>query len=143
MPILALGQTNKKGFTELNMGIATIDGYKFYDAFPGASLLIGKTFSKNGLVSEYQVGIAFPTVCTGKVAVGYGDLSRNIMIACRPYPLTFGPQIKLGKLTSSFEVGFNNTFSFDAGFIATVGYRWQFKNKKWQFKNKKNNGYYN
>ena len=44
----------------------------------------------------------------------------------RPWPLFIGPQAKLGRLTLSFEVGFNNELSF--GLIATIGYRWFFKN---------------
>jgi len=43
VPILALGQAEKRTFTELNIGIAAIDGYDFGDAFPGASLLFGQT----------------------------------------------------------------------------------------------------
>jgi hypothetical protein len=130
IPMFVLGQIEKRQFTELNLGVATIDGYEFSDAFPGASLLYGQTFADNGLVTEYQVGLAAPTILTGKLAIGGGNLDRNIMIACRPWPLTFGPQIKLDWFTTSFEVGFNNGISFDAGLIVTVGFRWQFKGKK-------------
>ena len=129
VPMLALGQAEKRTFTELNIGVAAIDGYDFYDAFPGASLLIGQTFANNNLVTEYQIGLAAPTILTGKLAVGGGNLDKNIMLACRPWPLTFGPQIKLEWFTASFEVGFDDDISFNAGLIATIGFRWQFKKK--------------
>ena len=130
IPMLVLGQEEKRTFTELNIGVAAIDGYDYDDAFPGASLLVGRTVAKDGLVTECQIGLAAPSIFTGKLAIGGGNLDKNIMIACRPWPLAFGPQFKYNIFTASFEVGFNNSISFDAGFIATVGFRWQFKNKK-------------
>jgi len=127
VPILALGQSERRAFTELNIGIASINSYNFSPLLPGASFLFGQTFANKGLVTEYQIGIAAPTLLTGKIAIGGGDLDKNIMVACRPFPLTFGPQAKLGWFTTSLEVGFNNNVSFYAGLIATVGFRWQFK----------------
>ncbi len=129
VPMLALGQAEKRTFTELNIGVAAIDGYDFGDAFPGASVLFGQTTANNGLVTEYQIGLAAPSILTGKLAVGGGNLDKNIMLACRPWPLTFGPQIKLEWFTASFEVGFDDDISFNAGLIATIGFRWQFKKK--------------
>ena len=129
VPMLALGQAEKRTFTELNIGVASIYDYDFDDAFPGTSVLFGKTVAENGLVTEYQIGLALPSILTGKLAVGGGNLDKNIMVACRPWPLAFGPQVKLGWFTASFEVGFNDYISFDAGLIATVGFRWQFKKK--------------
>lgn len=129
VPILALGQAEKRTFTELNIGVASIDDYDFSDAFPGTSVLFGETTANDGLVTEYQIGLALPSILTGKLAVGGGNLDKNIMFACRPWPLFFGPQIKLNWFTASFEVGFNDDISFSAGLIATVGFRWQFKNK--------------
>ena len=129
VPMLVLGQAEKRTFTELNIGVAAIDGYDLGNAFPGASVLFGQTFANNGLVTEYQIGIALPSILTGKLAVGGGNLDKNIMLACRPWPLAFGPQIKLEWFTASFEVGFNDDISFNAGLIATIGFRWQFKKK--------------
>ena len=62
VPILALGQAEKRTFTELNIGIAAIDGYDFGDAFPGASLLFGQTFANNNLVTEFDCGVSPGTV---------------------------------------------------------------------------------
>ena len=130
IPVLVFGQADKKSFTELNIGVAAIDGYSFDDWFPGASLLFGQTFANDGIVTEYQIGIALPAIATGKLAIGAGDINKNIMFAVRPWPLSLGPQIKLGIFSASFEVGFNNGISFDAGFIATIGWRWQFGGQK-------------
>ncbi len=132
VPIVLFGQENNKvKFLELNIGIAAIDGYDFSDGFPGASFLFGQTkqFSDNGIF-EYQVGIAAPSIITGKVAVGYGNLKNNIALAVRPWPLLIGPQAKIGNFTFSFEVGTDSEISFDAGLISTVAYRWTIGGKK-------------
>jgi hypothetical protein len=130
--MLVFSQENKeKKFIELNIGIAAIDGYDFNDAFPGASVLFGQTIqiTDNGIF-EYQVGIAAPSIVTGKVAVGYGNLKNNIALAVRPWPLLIGPQAKIGNFTFSFEVGTAQEISFDAGFISTIAYRWTIGKKK-------------
>ena len=128
--MLALGQAERRTFTELNLGLASIYGYDFGEAFPGASILAGKTFANKGLVTEYQIGLALPSILTGKLAIGGGNLDKNIMVACRPWPLFFGPQVKLGWFTASFEVGFDDIISFDSGLIATVVFSRKLKNRK-------------
>ena len=130
--MVLFGQENKENkFIELNIGLAAIDGYDFNDAFPGASVLFGQTrqISDNGIF-EYQVGIAAPSIITGKVAIGYGNLKNNIALAIRPWPLLIGPQAKIGNFTFSFEVGTDSEISFDAGLISTVGYIWTIGGKK-------------
>jgi hypothetical protein len=132
VPMALFGQENKESkFIELNIGLAAIDGYDFDDAFPGASILFGQTrqISDNGIF-EYQVGIAAPSIVTGKVAIGYGNLKNNIALAVRPWPLLIGPQAKIGNFTFSFEVGTDSEISFDAGLISTVAYRWTIGGKK-------------
>ena len=132
VPMVLFAQENKENkFIEFNIGLAAIDGYDFNDAFPGASILFGQTrqISDNGIF-EYQVGIAAPSIVTGKVAVGYGNLKNNIALAVRPWPLFFGPQAKIGNFAFSFEVGTDSEISFDAGFISTVAYRWTIGKRK-------------
>lgn len=53
---------------EWNAGISHID----LDAyFPGCSYLIGSTYiTKSNLVLDAQIGLAFPTLITGKLGVG-------------------------------------------------------------------------
>ena len=132
VPMLLSAQENKESkFIELNIGLAAIDGYDFNDAFPGASILLGQTrqISDNGIF-EYQVGIAAPSIVTGKMAFGYGNLENNIALAVRPWPLFIGPQAKIGNFTFSFEVGTDSEISFDAGLISTIAYRWTIGGKK-------------
>ena len=139
IPMVLFGQENKENkFIELNIGLAAIDGYDFNDAFPGASVLFGQTrqISDNGIF-EYQVGIAAPSIITGKVAIGYGNLKNNIALAIRPWPLLIGPQAKIGNFTFSFEVGTDSEISFDAGLISTVAYRWTLGKRKKKEKNLK------
>jgi len=127
IPLGLFGQRkNTQTFIEINIGVASIDDYDFSDPWPGSSVLFGQTFefTKNG-VFEYQIGIAFPAIITGKLALGAGSLKNNIGLAIRPWPLTIGPQGKIGNFSFSFEVGNNDTASFDAGYIATIGYRFQ------------------
>tara|TARA_Y100000739_G_C20536154_1_gene431363 strand:+ start:648 stop:1043 length:396 start_codon:yes stop_codon:yes gene_type:complete len=123
------GQKEKQSFLELNIGVAAIDGYEFKNnTFPGCSFLFGQTYLSGNLVTEWQAGVALPTLMTGKVFVGRGDLDYNFGIGIRPWPLCIGPQAKLGRLTMSFELGYANELSFNAGLIASIGYRWFFKN---------------
>lgn len=82
------------------------------------------TINKGNIVFEHQVGFAFPSVVTGKLAYGIGNLKKYIAIAVRPWPLSVGPQAKIGKLSLSFEVGNNDGISIDAGFISPIAYRW-------------------
>ena len=125
-PILVSGQENKtEKFIELNIGMASIDGYTIGLGWPGASLLWGQTHQiAENRIFEHQVGFAYPSIVTGKLAYGIGNLEKYIAIAVRPWPLTVGPQAKIGKLSLSFEVGTDDGISFDAGFISTIAYRW-------------------
>jgi hypothetical protein len=131
-PILAFGQEkNKEKFLELNVGLATIGSYNPNDISPGTSFLYGQTieFAEKGIF-EYQLGIAAPSIVTGKLALGLGNIKKYIGIAVRPWPLTVGPQAKVGKLSLSFEVGTAEEISFEAGFISTIAYRWTIGGKK-------------
>ena len=130
IPTSVFGQKEKQSFVELNLGVAAIEGYEFKNnTFPGCSFLFGQTYLSGNLVAEWQAGLAAPTLMTGKVFFGGGDLDRNFGVGIRPWPLFIGPQTKLGRLTISFEVGFaSSQISYDTGLIATIGYRWFFKN---------------
>ena len=129
LPMLLRGQTEKRMFTELNVGIASVDSYKFDWVMPGASVLWGQTYSKSGFVSEWQIGLAAPSIVTGKLFIGQGNLDNNIGIGIRPWPVFIGPQAKLGRLTFSFEISPYQEISMETGLIATVGYRWTVNKK--------------
>tara|TARA_Y100000385_G_scaffold210200_1_gene218050 strand:+ start:184 stop:609 length:426 start_codon:yes stop_codon:yes gene_type:complete len=131
IPGFIFGQTTKKTFIEMNVGIASVDDYDFSGIFPGTSVLFGKTTSfDSGLVTEAQIGLALPSILTAKLGFGAGNLDKNILLTLRPWPFFIGPQLKLYNFTASFEIGLNNEFSFESGLIATLGYRWKLKNRK-------------
>lgn len=131
IPAFTFGQTTKKSFIELNVGIASVDGYDFSEIFPGTSVLFGKTTSiGGGLVTEAQIGLAAPSILTAKLGFGAGNLDNNILLTLRPWPFFVGPQLKLYNFTASFEIGLNDDISFASGLIATLGYRWKLKNRE-------------
>ena len=127
LPVIILGQKERNKFIEGNIGIASVDDYDFSFPFPGCSALYGETYSNDGLVTEWQLGLALPTIATAKLFVGGGNLKNNIGIGIRPWPLFIGPQAKIGRVSFSFEVGTNSEASFETGLIATMGYRWTIK----------------
>ncbi len=132
---VAFGQTEKKQFIELNGGIASIGSYDYSMPMPGASVLYGQTFQKNNLLLEWQFGVAFPSIVTGKLGIGLGTLNSNYILSIRPWPLALGPQLNIRNLSVSFEVGIPDGNmdvmpSMGAGFIFTIGWRWQVKSKK-------------
>jgi len=54
---------------EWNAGVSYIDDGLY---FPGCSYLIGTTYiTKSNLVLDAQIGLAFPTLATGKVGEGF------------------------------------------------------------------------
>jgi hypothetical protein len=102
-------------FFELNIGLAVLGLYDPEAAVvPGASFMYGGTFPNEGLVYELQIGAALPTLFTGKIGVGIGDLDRNIIFALRPWPFTIGPQVKIEHITFSLEIGTAEESSFRA-----------------------------
>ena len=134
VPILALGQTEKKSktFLEINGGVAEA----WIGWIPGASVLWGTTTQYNNkLIGEYQVGLAFPSIVTGKCAVGFGNLDYNLMLGLRPWPLFIGPQVKLGPLTFSAEWGARHYgISLETEVILTAGIRLKIKSKEKKLK---------
>ena len=134
VPMLALGQTEKKSkkFLEINGGAAEA----WIAWIPGASVLWGTTTQYNNkLIGEYQVGLAFPSIVTGKCAVGFGNLDYNLMLGLRPWPLFIGPQVKLGPLTFSAEWGARHYgISLETEVILTAGIRLKIKSKEKKLK---------
>ena len=82
VPLLTFSQS-KNIYKEFNFGIAVLDG----SAFPGASFLIGNTsYYSNNTLLDYQIGIAFPSIVTGKVGFGIGNEDFATIIGFRPWP---------------------------------------------------------
>lgn len=82
VPLLSLSQSNNT-YKEINFGVALFD----HNGFPGASFLFGKThYYMNNTLLDYQLGIAFPSILTGKVGFGMGNEDFATIIGFRPWP---------------------------------------------------------
>ena len=127
---------------EWNTGVAYIDDIDGY--FPGCSYLIGTTYiMENNVVVDAQIGLAIPTLVTGKVGVGFKAENAIITAGIRPYPshsyLQFQwlPENKNHSFIFSFEesaysMTWNDDWYGPSAFsirLATVGYRWNLGSK--------------
>ena len=81
-PLLTLSQSNNT-YKEINLGITLFDD----SGFPGASFLFGKTnYYTNNTLLDYQLGVAFPSIVTGKIGFGIGNEDFATIIGVRPWP---------------------------------------------------------
>ena len=127
---------------EWNAGVCATDDV--VDYFPGCSYLIGTTYiTKSNLVLDAQIGLAFPTLATGKVGIGFKAENVIITAGIRPYPshaylqLQWLPYNKRHSFIFSFEESANSMTgdynwegrSFYSIRLATVGYRWNLGSK--------------
>ena len=121
---------------EWNAGVSYIDDGLY---FPGFSYLIGTTYiTKSNLVLDAQIGLAFPTLVTGKI--GFGLKAKNTIITAgiRPFPshayiqMQWAPNNKHHSFIFSYEesaYSMTNNYDWDGWSaysyrLATVGYRW-------------------
>ena len=118
MPLLSFSQSNNT-YKEFNFGLALFDGN---NAFPGASFLIGKTnYYSNNTLLDYQAGLAFPSIVTGKLGFGIGDEDFATIIGFRPWPTSSYLQFSIKKRHNlSVEYGF---FYDEVVTIITYGIR--------------------
>ena len=110
---------SKNTYKEFNLGIAIMDN-DF--AFPGASFLFGKTnyFSNNTLL-DYQLGIAFPSIVTGKIGFGIGNEDFATIIGFRPWPTCPYLQLNLKERHNlSIEYGYFGEYQVT---LLTYGFR--------------------
>ena len=110
---------------------------------PKGSLGINTYITKSNLVLDAQIGLALPTLATGKVGVGFKGENAIITAGIRPYPshayLQFQwlPNNKHHSFIFSFEESANSITgnynwegpSFYSVRLATVGYRWNLGSK--------------
>ena len=131
IPIIGFSQNSNK-YKEFNAGVYVNNlefggwsGIDFDFIFPGASFLWGKTnYYSNNLFFDYQVGVAFPSLITGKAGLGIGNQDS---------PVTFSTGIRPWPLTYYVQLDFNNRFiisiepfissGIDGTGIATIGFR--------------------
>ena len=119
---------------EFNLGYCQVDsepqGYG-PDGWGGASFLKGKTVvTKSNFVYETQIGLAFPSVITGKVGAGYyfENLNTMFLVGLRPIPshgylqMQWVPKEKNYAITISYEVSAYSQVRVDNWSYST--YRW-------------------
>ena len=125
-PIVSFSQSfNYNGYKEINVGLYVIPEYFVY---PGASFLWGKKkYYNNKTFLDYQIGIAFPTIVTGKVGYGIGDRDYATIFGIRPFPTSTYIQFSFNEKNNiSFEYVLPDLFETDMlerGIIITYGYR--------------------
>ena len=109
----------KSYYTELNVGLAKT--YEYVDYGLGFSFLRGETYIfKNNFFFDWEIGLAFPTVATGKLGVGLRKNKIDYSIGLRPYPFTTYFQIgsapsKNGNWVVSFEYNPREEFTIFSG----------------------------
>ncbi len=123
-------------FVEWNFGVAFI-GDNFI--FPGTSVLWGKTYiNENNSIFEYEAGLAFPSLITGKLGIGKKFNNTQVIVGVRPFPFNCFLQSSFAKEKKGYwiaSVEFNplypdKSFSFGSKAIINFGYRWNIiKNK--------------
>lgn len=122
-----------QSFFEWNIGAAYVEIDGDLGVFPGTSFLLGQTKQfKNDMVLEYEAGLAFPTVLTGKIGVGKKFGKTTTILGVRPFPFnvyvasTFAHG-KRGYAIVSAEgnpVSHDYLISFLSYGVLNVGYRW-------------------
>ncbi|MDC1028585.1 hypothetical protein OAQ90_01415 [Schleiferiaceae bacterium] len=137
-------------FTSLEWNIGICESNDYFEYVPGCSYLISTTYiTKNNLVLDAQIGLAAPTLVTGKVGVGYKAKNAIITAGIRPFPshaylqLQWLPNNKSYSFILSYEesaasffdsyrytdFGFWPSASYQSYRLATVGYRWNLGSK--------------
>ena len=136
---------SKSSFIEWNVGVAKIGQGNLNEdlldgsLFPGTSLLYGSTYiNENNTIFEYEVGIAFPSIVTGKIGIGKMIDDIKLIIGVRPFPFNLFyqaslPSGKRGYFILSLEynpLDQEQFISMGSKGLFTIGYRWNLKKKK-------------
>ncbi len=128
-------------YSEINAGIST----GVIPIFPGASSLVGATVRyPSGFIVDYQGGIAFPTLLTGKVGVGLPvDYNMDLTVGVRVLPSSIYAQLLVKRPTKKSDLVFTaEALAWSPAFgqysILTVGWRFNDDNKLFGWKNKLN-----
>ena len=115
-------------FTELNTGISM----GIAPLFPGVSFLMGESIKYNsGVILEYEGGIAFPSIFTGKAGIGFSlDEKFDLTAGVRPWPTSTYLQLqshrpdKLRDILFTVETMNWGSTSFYQSAMFTVGWRY-------------------
>ena len=112
-------------YNEKNIGVCTT-GYWCEGGFPGASYLRVKTKTNGKTFSEFQYGIALPTIFTAKVVAGVQLDKSRIGMGLRIYPLAFGPQMEFHNKKRSLSISVEACYGYymdPVGILITLGFR--------------------
>ena len=124
-------------FFEFNYGLALLHETNFL--FPGASLLLCETITyPNNTIIEYEAGLAFPSIITGKIGIGKKLNKIKLIAGIRPFPSnlylqTSFNQRKKGYWLMSIEynpMDKNSTISLYSKALFTIGYRWDMHKRR-------------
>ena len=139
--VLTTNAQTRTTYSEINAGIST----GAIPIFPGASSLVGATVKyPSGFIVDYQGGIAFPTLLTGKIGAGIQvDHNMDLTIGIRALPSTVYAQLLVSRPNKKSDIVFTAealTWSaFGQYYILTVGWRFNKDNKLFGWKNKLTN----
>lgn len=125
------GQTTTP-YIEVNTGFST----GIVPFFPGASVLYGATDKyPSGFIMDYEAGIAFPTLVTGKFGIGYDANGTEITGGIRPWPLATYGQVRIDRPNKNSDIvlsieGMWFSSEFVQRAIFTIG--WRFDHKRYK-----------
>ena len=138
----ATAQPIRTTYSEINAGIST----GVVPIFPGASSLVGATVRyPSGFLIDYEGGIAFPTLLTGKIGVGIPvDYNMDLSVGVRALPSSIYAQLLVKRPTKKSDLVFTaEALAWSPAFgqysILTVGWRFNDDNKLFGWKNKLTN----
>jgi hypothetical protein len=121
-PIFLWSQSNNT-YKEFNFGIAVVDDF----GFPGASFLFGQTnYNSNNTLLDYQIGIAFPSIVTGKIGFGIGDTDFATIFGFRAWPTCPYFQLSLKErhnFSFEYHIFKESEFFLGTSLIFTYGIR--------------------
>ena len=135
--LTSLAQNNANwSYWEFNAGLASV--YEAEAFFPGCSFLIGRqtSFGKSGFVDQ-QIGLAFPSIVTGKIGVGSKTEKASVSAGVRLFPgfayVQFATKSQQRNFTVSIERALQSRpigWSFFSDYLLTFGYQWPIGAKK-------------
>ena len=119
-------EKSKNSFVEWNFGVAyTDDSF----VFPGTSVLWGRTYiNENNSIFEYEAGLAFPSLITGKLGIGKKFNNTQVIVGVRPFPFNCFLQSSFAKEKKGYwiaSVEFNPLYpdkSFSFGSKAIINF---------------------
>tara|TARA_Y100001973_G_C5200878_1_gene337540 strand:+ start:2029 stop:2466 length:438 start_codon:yes stop_codon:yes gene_type:complete len=112
-------------YNEKNIGVCMV-GYWCEGGFPGMSYLRVKTKTKGKAFSEFQYGVAFPTILTAKAVTGVQLDNSRIGMGLRLYPLAIGPQMEFHNKKRSLSISVEACYGYymdPVGILFTLGFR--------------------